>query len=288
MRADLHIHTKYSFDGETSVDDIFLMAHTNQIDCIALTDHNDVRANFDALKYDRSRWIPGIEIDGYYKHSIYHIVGLGIDFTASIFRTIASNYLNELERIMSIRIHVFNRLFNLNMHIDQIQKAYPGKLITNVEITRFMFEHYPQHPQFHKYLNSRVNSNPLADFYWDFCAIGKPGYVKMVLPEVRDVIHYIHQNHGIAILAHPLISVKTLSDVKDLKSLDGIEAYCSYHSKLDCLQVKEFALNEGLLISAGSDYHGKNKPAIKLGDTHENRESDEWFLKIKEAIAHRQ
>lgn len=287
MKADLHIHTKYSFDGETSVDEIFSMAKNRQIDCIALTDHNDVRANFDALKYDRSLWIPGIEIDCYFKSSIYHIVGLGIDYNADIFRTIASNYLNELERIMGIRIHVFNRIFDLKMRIDQIQKENPGKLITNVEITRFMFEHFPLHPQFQRYLKSEAKSNPLADFYWDFCAIGKPGYVKMILPDARDVLHYIHQYHGIAILAHPLISIKSLSDVKDLKTLDGIEAYCSYHSDEDCVRIKDFALNENLLISAGSDYHGKNKPAIKIGDTHENADSDAWILKIKEAIAHR-
>jgi 3',5'-nucleoside bisphosphate phosphatase len=287
MRADLHIHTKYSFDGETTIDDIFSMAKNQKVDCIALTDHNDVRANIDALKYDRSLWIPGIEIDCYFRSSVYHIVGLGIDFNSAIFRTIASNYLNELERIMSIRIHVFNRLFNLNMKIDEIQKEYPGKLITNVEITRFMFKHFTHHPQLQKYLHPQVTSNPLADFYWDFCAVGKPGYVKMVLPDVRDVVHYIHQNRGIAILAHPLISVKSLTDVADLESLDGIEAYCSYHSEDDCIRVKEFARKEGLLISAGSDYHGINKPAIAIGDTHEKGESEEWFLKIKDAIAHR-
>ncbi len=287
MRADLHIHTKYSFDGETSVDDIFAMAKKQQVNCIALTDHNDVRANFDALKYDRSLWIPGIEIDCYYKQSIYHIVGLGIDFNATIYRTIASNYLNELERIMNIRVDVFNRLFVLNMHISQVQRANPGKLITNVEITRYMFENFPQHPQFQKYLTLQPDTNPMADFYWDFCAIDKPGYVKMVLPDVRDVINYIHQTHGIAILAHPLINVKSLSDVKQLASLDGIEAYCSYHSDQQCLQVKEFANDNGLLISAGSDYHGINKPAIVLGDTHESGRSDEWFSRIKDAIAHR-
>jgi hypothetical protein len=213
-------------------------------------------------------------------------VGLGIDFNADIFRTIASNYLNELERIMSVRIHMFNRLFDLAMRTDQIQKENPGKLITNVEITRFMFEHYPQHPQFQKYLKPRAKSNPLADFYWDFCAMGKPGYVKMILPDVRDVLHYIHQAHGIAILAHPMISIASWSDVKELKDLDGIEAYCSYHSEDESLKVKDFARSEGLLISAGSDYHGKNKPAIMIGDTHEKDESDVWFLQIKEAIAH--
>ena len=285
MKADLHIHTKYSFDGDTSIDDIFLMAKKQKVDCIALTDHNDVRANIDAGAYDRSLWIPGIEIDCYYKSSIYHIVGLGIDYNSVIYRTIASNYLNELERIMNIRIHVFNRLFDLKMHINQIRNKYPGKLITNVEITHFMFDQYPQHPQFQKYLRSRPEANPIADFYWDFCAIGKPGYVKMVLPDVRDVIHYIHQTKGIAILAHPMISVKSLEDVAELKSLDGIEAYCSYHDQQQCLRVERFAKDQKLLISAGSDYHGKNKPSIVLGDTHEKGSSEEWFIQIKEAIA---
>lgn len=287
MKADLHIHTKYSFDGDTSVDEIFAMAKRQRIDCIALTDHNDIRANNEARRYDSLTWIPGIEVDCYFQRSIYHIVGLGIDFQAPIYRTIASNYLNELERIMDIRIHVFNRIFGMNMRIEQIQEAYPGKLITNVEITRFMFDHYPQQPQLQPYLKSSVLSNPLADFYWDYCAIGKPGYVKMILPDAKDVIHYIHQTHGIAILAHPLISVKSLADVKQLQGLDGIEAYCSYHVPEQCDYVERFAKDNGLLISAGSDYHGRNKPAIALGDTHDPGESDEWLRKIRDAIASR-
>ena len=287
MKADLHIHTRYSFDGDTSVDDIFAMAKKQSVDCIALTDHNDIRANIEAQRYDPSTWIPGIEVDCYFERSVYHIVGLGIDFQAPIYRTIASNYLNELERIMDIRVHVFNRLFGLNMRIEQIQKANPGKLITNVEITRFMFENYPQHPRLQTYLNSAVPSSPLADFYWDFCAIGKPGYVRMILPDAKDVIHYIHQTKGIAILAHPLISVKSLSDVKRLNGLDGIEAYCSYHMPDQCDLVTRFAKENGLLISAGSDYHGKNKPSIALGDTHDPGASDEWLEKIRDAIASR-
>jgi predicted metal-dependent phosphoesterase TrpH len=285
MKADLHIHTKYSFDGDTSVDDIFAMAKRKQIDFIAMTDHNDIRANFDAMRYDRSLWIPGIEIDCYYKRSIYHIVGLGIDYQADIFRTIASNYLNELERIMNIRVHVFSRLFNVNFRLDQVQKANPGKLITNVQITQYLFDHYPNHPQFQRYLKSESKENPISDFYWDFCAMGKPGYVKMILPDVRDAIHYIHQNKGIAVLAHPMISVKTLKDVKELKSLDGIEVYTSYHSDQQCETVRDFARNEGLLICAGSDYHGKNKPAITLGDTHEKGDSDDWFKALMDAVA---
>ncbi len=287
MKADLHIHTRYSFDGDTSVDEIFAMAKRQGIDCIALTDHNDVRANSEARRYDSSTWIPGVEVDCYFQRNIYHIIGLGIDFQAPIYRTIASNYLNELERIMDIRIHVFNRIFGMNMRIEQIQKAYPGKLITNVEITRFMFDHYPQQPQLQPYLKSSVLSNPLADFYWDYCAIGKPGYVKMILPDAKDVIHYIHQTQGIAILAHPLISVTSLADVKQLQGLDGIEAYCSYHAPQQSDFVEQFANENGLLVSAGSDYHGKNKPAITLGDTHDPGESDEWLRKIRDAIASR-
>lgn len=285
MKADLHIHTKYSFDGEASVDEIFAMAKSQGIDCIALTDHNEVRANIEAQRYDSLKWIAGIEVDCYFKSGIVHIVGLGIDFQAPIYRTIASNYINELQRIMDIRVHVFNRIFGLKMTLDQIQKVNPKSLITNVEMTRFMFEKFPDHPQFRPYLNEKGTTNPLADFYWDYCAIGKPAYVKMILPDASDVTHYIHQTKGIAILAHPLISVSSLADVQQLHGLDGIEAYCSYHDPQQCENVRQFAKDQGLLISAGSDFHGKNKPAIQLGDTHDPAQSDVWLARILEAIA---
>lgn len=70
-------------------------------------------------------------------------------------------------------------------------------------------------------------------------------------------------------LAYPGNNVKENRDL--LKSIisygiKGIEVYSSYHSKEQVEFYKEFALNNKLLITCGSDFHGKTKPSIYLGD----------------------
>ncbi len=61
MRIDLHVHTKYSYDSSSSLDEIKHYMLVNRIDMIAITDHESIRA----WKYARDKhisFIPGEEI----------------------------------------------------------------------------------------------------------------------------------------------------------------------------------------------------------------------------------
>jgi predicted metal-dependent phosphoesterase TrpH len=51
LNADLHIHTKYSFDSLSSPKRIIKTAQSHQINCIAITDHNTIRGAIEAKKY---------------------------------------------------------------------------------------------------------------------------------------------------------------------------------------------------------------------------------------------
>ena len=53
MKADLHIHSKYSFDGEKSVDDIIDMALDKKLDFIAITDHNEFLGSLELLNSNK-------------------------------------------------------------------------------------------------------------------------------------------------------------------------------------------------------------------------------------------
>jgi hypothetical protein len=44
-----------------------------------------------------------------------------------------------------------------------------------------------------------------------------------------------------------------------------MEVYSSYHSQEQVLFYKEFALKHNLLLTCGSDFHGKTKPSISIG-----------------------
>ncbi len=78
MKIDTHVHTEYSPDSETSIEEAIESAKLSGLSGIAITDHNTVDGVEEALELadgDDFLIIPGVEVsskDG-------HILGLGIE-----------------------------------------------------------------------------------------------------------------------------------------------------------------------------------------------------------------
>ena len=66
MKCDFHIHTHYSFDGSASPQDIVDVAIEKGINCLAITDHRELKGAVIAKEYAKDKSIliiPGIEIN---------------------------------------------------------------------------------------------------------------------------------------------------------------------------------------------------------------------------------
>lgn len=77
MKADLHIHTLYSYDAISSPKEVVETALSRGINCICITDHREIRGAVEALRagYDQDILvIPGIEI----KSKAGDILGLNV------------------------------------------------------------------------------------------------------------------------------------------------------------------------------------------------------------------
>ena len=90
--------------------------------------------------------------------------------------------------------------------------------------------------------------------------------------QYQECLELITNSGGIPVLAHPksleLSEKEFLILLKEMISfgLKGIEVYHSSHSKEEMDYYLEIANQYGLLISGGSDFHGKSvKPDIELG-----------------------
>jgi len=100
----------------------------------------------------------------------------------------------------------------------------------------------------------------------------KPGAVKVDWASSVEVINWIHQSGGLAIIAHPLRYKLTLTKLKKLVSelkeigLDGIEIVNSFSSFDDIAKSKKIADENELLYSCGSDFHGWPNQSIELGN----------------------
>ena len=63
--------------------------------------------------------------------------------------------------------------------------------------------------------------------------------------------------------------------------LDGIEAYCPYHSEIQNYFYVDYALRRKLIITCGSDYYGPNKHFVKIGQTHCPMNADEILAQFR-------
>jgi len=77
MKCDLHIHTSYSYDSWTPPKEMVDEAIKRGINCLAITDHNEIKGALEAIEYAKGKpilIIPGIEV----KSKAGDILGLNI------------------------------------------------------------------------------------------------------------------------------------------------------------------------------------------------------------------
>jgi hypothetical protein len=89
LKCDLHIHTNFSRDGESSVEDVLEKAAKNGLDAIAIVDHDTVAGAQYALSLKSDVLvIPGIEVSTKQGHllvlGVNEVIPAGIDFFETV------------------------------------------------------------------------------------------------------------------------------------------------------------------------------------------------------------
>jgi predicted metal-dependent phosphoesterase TrpH len=84
--------------------------------------------------------------------------------------------------------------------------------------------------------------------------------------DARDAVQAIKEDGGIAVLAHPgrldnFAFVPALVDA----GLDGIEKYHPDHNERDLRVVEQLARDHALIVTGGSDYHGRYGAPAHVG-----------------------
>lgn len=272
---DLHMHSLYSDDGEFSATELVEKCHKAGIKIMAIADHNSVKVNKEAQ--DKANeigvcYIPAIEIDCTYKGINLHVVGYGIDYTNPIFTEIEDNVLKQELACSMEKLKLTNEM-GFDLTKDQLDALSDNGVYTGEMFGEALLEdpRYENHELLKPYRSGGARSdNPFVNFYWDFYAQGKPCYTEIIFPTLKEAVKIINDNGGVAVLAHPGNNLKGQFEVfEDMvqEGIQGVEAFSNYHDK----ETVEYFLSKGremdLLVTCGSDYHGKTKPAIELGET---------------------
>ena len=158
----------------------------------------------------------------------------------------------------------------LKYNLDNIKKDIP---ITDFFVVYLFYEII-------KYPENKTKLGNLANSFNDFRRDGLDNpnsiyYVKIKKefpnPGFRDVANIIHKSGGLVFLAHPFEykfedTISFINELKGKIKLDGIECYHPSAEKDNRINILlNYAKNNNLLISGGSDYHGDKKPNIDIG-----------------------
>jgi len=269
---DLHMHSNLSLDGEFTPRELIDQCVEKALKIISITDHNHAGAYTDAKEYAAFKGIqliPGIEIDCLYGDTPLHLLAYGLSPDIPAVKTLCDAQYQLEVNASKNRVLAAQRLgFDITLaDFDYLNNT----VITPEDIAEVLLHHknYPRHPLLLPYRKGGIRAdNPLVNFYWDYYSKGKPCYEQLSYPTLDEVINMIHLNDGIAVLAHPGITFRENFDLIEeiiQQGLDGLEVFSSYHYPLETRTLFELAKSKDLLMTAGSDYHGKIKPSVQLG-----------------------
>ena len=258
MLVDFHVHSTAS-DGTCSPSE--LAEKAKGFAAIALTDHD----NCDGL--DEWPGIAGIELsiepgEGFDK---FHLLGLGIDPANAELKAFLKRVLDgrnaRNERILA-------NFHRLGIEMDDVERYAHGEVLARPHFARWLVDH-------------------------GFVASVREAFEKFLLPDSpaetrcheerwhpsqEEAFRVVHAAGGICVMAHPkywrtdwkttgcdfAAAERELAALKE-RGLDGVEALYQANTNEENVAFARIAAKLGYLKTAGSDFHGSNKPAIPLG-----------------------
>lgn len=272
-RIDLHIHSKYSEDGDLTVNEIFLLAKKANMAGISITDHDSVQSVPEGRAYSsehKIEYIPGVELTTVFSKdkSQQHILGYFINENNS-------PLLQTLQKIHNFRVKIANKrienLKKIEFHLDEhkIREMMNGRAPT---ATSIMFEVLGNKNNFDdkrlkEYFHGNKSDNRLINFYREYFLEGQPAYVPFESIPTEEGINTIIKAGGIPVLAHPkFVKNNEWLDIIKGYGIKGIEAISTYHDDTEIDFYISYARENSLLVTAGSDFHGPTtKPKVMIG-----------------------
>ena len=273
MKVDFHVHSTAS-DGTLPPAEI--AANGDSFAAMALTDHDnaDGAAEFlSAACSGRCRRYAGIELsiepgDGFDK---FHLLGIGIDPADEGIKSFLGRIL-EGRRARNERIIDNFRRIGIEMDGAGVRGG----------VHSYAHGEVLARPHFARWLVDNGRASSVAEAFDRYLLPGSPSetrcYEKRWHPPQEDSIAAIHRAGGLCVMAHPKYwldewkisgcdydaAERGLAALKE-KGLDGVEALYQANTQEENFAFCRIASRLGYLLSAGSDFHGANKPQIGLG-----------------------
>ena len=260
MLADLHIHSYYS-DGTNSPRELIEIAKQNNVDTLAISDHDTVDGIREALEIaaiNGIKVIPAAEISTSIDGVRIHILGYNIDcsnrnlikYLKSMSDARTQNTRKMLEKLNALRL--------LDYSWDDVEKHNLHKSwISSLDVFEAMrldglFQHRSE----------------WKDFYYKHFSKNSPVYLDLEGFTSKSAIEAILEAGGVPIVAHPkLIGDDARLDNLVRYGLRGIEVNYPAHSEGEISKYNDYARRHNLIVTGGTDWHGDfTEWNVNLGD----------------------
>lgn len=244
MTFDLHCHTTHS-DGAYSVKEVIFMAKESGLKGLAITDHDNLDALPEALSYQTGAFsvIAGIELSTYHHQESVHILGYfkHNDFNQPELKNfLITQRQTRIDRAKKM-VELLEKHYQITITYEDLANETKG-VITRSHMAKAILKKYPH------YSHESLFSTALAN---DSLA-----YIPSAKLTTQEGIDLLKRNNCIVIMAHSGIYRKYQVLKEEIYAVDGYEVFYPGHSETYVNALKDHCLNRGLLITAGSDFHG--------------------------------
>lgn len=257
--VDLHVHTNAS-DGSNPPEEVIRLAAEAGLRAVAISDHDNTNA-IARCEAAGERYgievIPAIELSADYKGIEVHILGYFIDPGAESLGDLLEIALANRE-VRNQTIIQMLRGHGIDVTMEELRERHPDTVLGRPHIGLLMMDK--------GYVRSVRQS------FREYMGKGAKCYVPKVNMPMERAISRILAAGGVPVLAHPFQYEleepelrKLIERVIELGCV-GMECIYARYDDEQRAYLSRLAEEYGLIVTAGSDYHGTPKPDILLGD----------------------
>lgn len=249
MLADLHMHSAAS-DGTDGAGEMARMVAEAGISVFSLTDHDTVAGADELRAPDGVVFIPGIEFSCRMSSGKCHILGYGCNRDSEEFKKILTAGENLRRAKLEATLEFLGGL-GVRLPEGEVMRLRSMPSAGKPHISNLMVEY-----------GFAADTEEAMEVI-DRCPASSGRL------QAEAVIRGILRSGGVPVWAHPLGGEgereasresfdRMLAELMDY-GLQGLECFYSKYPLERCLELEREAARNGLCVSGGSDYHGKNK-----------------------------
>ncbi len=251
--VDMHVHTTKS-DGMLTPPEVVMKAKEAGLKAVGIVDH-DTMEGLEAAYQAGKRWgveiVPGIELSSQYEGNDIHIIGYYCDSAHPKMIDYIKKFINKRYNRAKKIVQLLNNM-GINIAMKDVVAEATSKCIGRPHIAAVLMEKgyvYSFQEAFIKYIGYHSKA-----------------YVEKYRISPQSAIALISEAGGLSFIAHPPknLNIETMFDFTKA-GLDGLEIIHPRLQDKETRRLQEFANNYDLLISGGSDCHGRKGDNITIG-----------------------